>query len=99
MLAALAAFCGAALAMKPCSEADHAVNFITGEPCPDDAEKGKSQTVRPRIYKCPQLHLHYSLVEQGAARCTVRDRADPRTTGTVCRCCGAAEIGESILLR
>jgi len=50
MLAALAAFCGAALAMKPCSEADHAVNFITGEPCPDDAEKARrSVNVQPQI--------------------------------------------------
>jgi len=44
MLAALAAFCGAALASSPCSQPEHVLNFITGEPCPVVAETGKPFT-------------------------------------------------------
>ena len=48
ILAALAAFCGAALALTPCSEPEHIMNFITGEPCPDDDARPLSQEQREK---------------------------------------------------
>ena len=34
LLFAIAGFCSAALAVEPCSDPDHAINFKTGQPCP-----------------------------------------------------------------